>query len=300
MQFVNELTTSPLRKFSLKGAYISATRVLIVLVLPGFLNAAETPASAPATTPAPAPVTPPAAAKVDSSEVRAQFDKERDTISKWIEVNRIISSERQEWQIGKEILKERAALLERQIGDLEKQVSETEANLAKIHQEIAVLAEQRKTEESASSSLKDNVKKFEESVRVLYNRLPSPLQTKIAPLFQRMPTDPDNTKITLAERFQNVIGILNEVSKLQNESSVVNEVRKVDGGKEVEVQTLYLGLTHGYYTSPTGEYVGYGHLTDNGWQWTAKPELAFELREIQAILTNKMKAKFVALPATIQ
>ncbi|MDX6766817.1 MAG: DUF3450 family protein [Candidatus Methylacidiphilales bacterium] len=236
----------------------------------------------------------------DAAQIRAQFDKEREIIAKWVEINRIISAERQDWQTGKEILNERTALLERQIADLEKQVKETEDNLAKIQTEISNLNEQRKSEEAATAALRDNVLKFEDNVRVLFNRLPSPLQTKITPLFQRMPTDAKTTKITLAERFQNVIGILNEVSKLQNESSVVNEVRKVDGGKEVEVQTLYLGLTHGYYTSPTGEYVGYGHLTDTGWQWTSKPELAFELREIQAILTNKMKAKFVALPAVIQ
>ena len=55
-------------------------------------------------------------------------------------------------------------------------------------------------------------------------RLPDPLQTKLQPVFQRIPEDPQTTRVSVAERFQNVLQILNEAAKAQNEITVNVEV----------------------------------------------------------------------------
>ena len=46
-----------------------------------------------------------------------------------------------------------------------------------------------------------------------------------APLAQRLPQNSADTKIGLPERFQNVIGILNELGKANGEVTVATEIR---------------------------------------------------------------------------
>jgi hypothetical protein len=47
----------------------------------------------------------------------------------------------------------------------------------------------------------------------------------LQPLFNRIPVDPANTRVSVAERFQNVLGILNEVNKVNSEMSINFEAR---------------------------------------------------------------------------
>ncbi|MBC7852981.1 MAG: DUF3450 family protein, partial [Pirellulaceae bacterium] len=152
---------------------------------------------------------------------------------------------------------------------------------------------------AAAESLRTAVPALEAEVRGLHGLLPPPFQEKIAPIFQRIPTDADNTKISLAERYQNVIGILNEIGKLNSELTVVSEIRLLEDGKPSEVQTIYLGLGTAYYLSRNEDAAGVGRPGADGWEWVPRNDLAKPLSEALAVMQNKTKPKFVAVPAEV-
>lgn len=149
-----------------------------------------------------------------------------------------------------------------------------------------------------SSRLSVLIEELESKVRRLYRRIPEPLKERIQPLYERMPTDAASTKISLAERFQNVLGILNEMTRLNGEITVASEIRALSDGKPSEVRTIYVGLGQAYFVSARGE-AGIGRPGEDGWTWQPASQLAHEINQVLEILQNKSSPRFVPLPVTI-
>jgi hypothetical protein len=114
-----------------------------------------------------------------------------------------------------------------------------------------------------------------------------------------MPADSANTKVSLAERYQNVLGILNELTKLNNEVTLVSEIRTLSSGKPAEVKTLYVGLAQAYYVSGSGE-AGLGRPGPTGWQWENAPRLAADILQAIEVLQGKAPPQFVSLPVKMK
>jgi hypothetical protein len=223
----------------------------------------------------------------------------RSTVSKWIATQDLIFKEKKEWQEARGLLEARIAATEREIAAAEAKLAESERILAELrgkHNETAAV--ERRLLDS-SSHLVEVVTSLEADVRRLHKLLPASIQEKIAPLYRRIPDEAATTRVSVGERFQNVVGILNEIHKANSEISLVAEIRALSDGRPSEVKTVYVGLGQAYFLSARGE-AGVGHPTGDGWEWRAANELAPRVSEVIEILENKGKPKFVALPVTIR
>lgn len=127
-------------------------------------------------------------------------------------------------------------------------------------------------------------------------RLPTPLAEKIKPLTQRLPEDGAVSSLPLAVRFQNVIGIVNEINRFNRELTQASEIRKLADGTTLEVTTVYLGLAQGYYVGANGRVAGIGRGTPEGWTWTESNENAPAIAQMVAILKNEKPAAYVSIP----
>jgi hypothetical protein len=240
-------------------------------------------------------------ASAQTAEKSPPLDLEgtRTILDKWIETERIISAEQNDWKQGKGILQERIELVKREITRLEEQRAEIEKNITEADRQKAEqvsLTEELKTQ---AAVLQDTVVELEEKVRALHARLPETLKAKLLTLYQRIPQNPESSKASLAERFQNILGILNEANKLNNEVTVANEVRTLSNGKPAEVRTLYVGLSQGYYVSQDGYAAGIGRPAREGWDWKPADKLASEIEAAFTVLQSKEHPRFVELPITI-
>lgn len=221
-------------------------------------------------------------------------------LAKWMQGQQIISKELAEWATAKDIFNDRVELTKGQLEAVEEKLKGVEEEISKADK-AKVEAIKRKDELlAATETLRKELPGLEDAVRDRHNLLPIPFQDKVAPIFQRIPTDPATTKISLAERYQNVIGILNEVNKLNNEITVVSEIRLLADGKPTEVQTIYLGLAQAYYLSMKGDAAGIGKPGAKGWEWTPRNELTKSLKDVIAVMNAKTKPHFIAIPASVQ
>jgi hypothetical protein len=105
---------------------------------------------------------------------------------------------------------------------------------------------------------------------------------------------------TVAERYQSVIGILNEVNKFNGEITVRSEMRALPDGTTAEVTAVYLGIGQGFYVTGGGKIAGVGLPTKEGWSWTPANEAALEIAKAVAILKDERVAEFVRLPVRIE
>lgn len=244
-----------------------------------------------------------------SESQQEQIRTARTTLEKWIEARRAISQEKEDWRLAREMLNERVALIQHEIDSLRGKITETEKSIGEADEKRAKLVEENETLKEASAVLEDTVTAFEGRTQKLLTRLPDPIRNQVRPLSQRIPEDPDDTKMSLGERFQNVIGILNEINKFNGVITVTSEVRELPDGSSAEVTAVYIGIGQAYYANAlakndksgaTQDVAGVGRSTPEGWVWTPAAEAGAEIRRAIAIYKNEEVADFVRLPLEIQ
>jgi hypothetical protein len=221
------------------------------------------------------------------------------TMGKWIETQQIISKERNDWSQQKEILRDRVELEKKEVATLEEAIAKDKASVTEANAKRDELLAEKAELEAADQQLTEAVTAMEVQVCDIFKRLPEPLQTNLQPLYQRIPADPTSTKASAAERYQNVLGILDAVSKANNEISVNYEVRTLSDGKPSEVKALYIGLAQAYYVSARGE-AGSGSPGPEGWTWSPDASIAGDVAVALEVLEGKHTPAFVPLPVTLR
>ncbi len=221
------------------------------------------------------------------------------TMGKWIEIQQIISREQSEWQQGKEILLGRLELVKKEIATLEEKIGQAQSSVAEANRKRNDLLADNELLKAAGAQLTAVVTGMEADIRRLFPSLPEPIQTRLQPLYQRIPEDQATSRVSAAERFQNVLGILNDLNKANNEITVSYEVHTLSDGKPAEVQALYVGLAQAYYVSARGE-AGIGRPTSDGWKWEPSRVIGRDVLTALEILQGKQTPSFVALPVQLQ
>lgn len=240
-----------------------------------------------------------AGAQAPAGNAPATIDDTRSTVSKWVATQELIFKERKAWQQERELLQSRIDLVQKEIADLERRLAETRRTLGESNGRRAEVESGKREATSASARLADRLGGYEGKVRRLYKVLPDATREKVAPLFRRIPDDPATTKVSLAERFQNVLGILNEVNRINGEVTLATELRPLSDGKPSEVRTIYAGLAQAWFISARGE-AGVGHPTPDGWTWEPKNEISRDVNIAVQVLQNTVKPQFVPLPVAIK
>ncbi len=268
------------------------TRLRTALLVAAFLPAALL-SAAPVARAQQAPAAPPAPTTAE------EIDQAKSDVGKWVATQELIFKERKAWQQEREILASRVELLDKEIAAQQEKLNESRQALGAASAKRAEVESGRSELSGTQSMLADRIAGLESEVRALYKVVPEATREKVDPLYRRMPEDPATTKVSLAERTQNVLGILNEINRISSEITLASEIRPLSDGKPSEVKTVYLGLAQAYFVSARGE-AGVGFPGPDGWQWTPRDELAPQITQVIQVLENKVKPQFVSLPATIR
>lgn len=223
----------------------------------------------------------------------------RATLERWVETSRILSREKLDRALAREVLQDRIRLVEREITGLRASIENARSSLAESDRKRDELLGEKERLVQASAGLVEVVARLEQRLRELLVRVPEPIRERVKPLSQLLPADPAQAKVALDQRFRNVLGILNELDKFGRELTLVSEVRSLADGTSAEVTTLYLGLSHGFYVNGSGTLAGVGRGTANGFEWTPAGDAAPAIAAAIAVLNNERVAEFVALPIRI-
>lgn len=221
----------------------------------------------------------------------------RSSVEKWIAAQHLIDEERQAWRQEKEVLASRIDLLGSEIAAVEARLAEARERAAEARARDQGLEAERARLVETAAVLAGSVGDLEAEVRLVARRVPEAFQERIAPLLQRIPEGA--AQISVAERFQNVLGILNELQRINGEITVATEIRPLASGELVQVTTVYFGLGQAYYRSAGGE-TGVGRPGPEGWVWEADGRASREIAEMLDIVESKGSPKFVNLPVEVR
>ena len=281
-----------------KNLSLSALGLTCLCLVCIFASDLSSQTNAPAATNAPTPAAP--AMKV-TSETAPIIEATRETLTKWVETKQLISKEKSEWATGKDILEDRVRLAQAETATVRDKLKEISAAVAEAQKKRDELAAQNDKLKATAEKSKAMVIAAEKKLRPLLPQLPEPLREKLKPIIARFPEDSEKSTASLAERLQNVLGILDQASAFNATVASVKELRTFPDGTRAEVTTVYLGLAQAYYTNREGTLAGTGHPGPDGWVW--KPDNANGKKILLAvhILEGKEKgATFIDLPVKIQ
>lgn len=234
---------------------------------------------------------------VDGQE--SPLDATRTALQERIEIERILSKEKLDWAVGRELLQARIDLTRRQIESLREGIAESRTGVLDLGGQKAELVARNESLKDASRALAEPLADLEARTQALLVQLPVLLQERVKPLSQRIPEDPAGAESSLSERALNVVGILNQVTKFNREVSVTSEVRELSGGAQAEVTALYVGLGQAYYVTNDGSAAGIGRPSPAGFTWEPANESAKDVAKAIAIFNNEQAAEYVRLPLRI-
>ena len=228
-----------------------------------------------------------------------QIDETRDTLEQWVETRRVLSNEKRDWALGKELLTERIELVKREVASLQERIASAEESIAEADRKRDELVAENDRLKGSSDALAKTVGGLEERARKLLAQMPEWVQERVRPLSQQFPDDPEDTRLSLGQRFQNVIGVLDTVNKLHRQITTTSELRTLPDGSTAEVSALYVGLSMGYFVTADGLAAGVGSGTPEGWAWTPADQAAEQITHAIAIHQDEKSPEFVPLPMRI-
>ncbi|MEI8120632.1 MAG: DUF3450 family protein [bacterium] len=220
-------------------------------------------------------------------------------LDKWIETQQVIARESKEWQQGKETLSSRLDLARKEVTSIEEKLKQVEGSTDTMAKQRETLQAENVRLKKSAERLSSAAYRLETRIEAVFPMLPDPVQAKLKPLYDRIPLKGAVTKVSAAERFQNVLGILSEAIKANSEIPVIFEVRNLENGKPAEVRVLYVGLGQAYYLSAAGQ-AGIGRPSTNGWKWEVSDAIARDVQKAIEIQEGKRPPAFVSLPVVVQ
>lgn len=224
----------------------------------------------------------------------------REAVAQWVAVEQSISREAaaSKEKIGR--LRDMIAVAQNEILSLENQIAGSKEVSTTADKRREELIRKRDRIAANAKAIEGFLAPTESRLRQLKKRLPAPLQGKLAPFYKRLPADPGQTSLGIAERMQTVVGILAEIQKFDTIVTVVEELRKLSGGSTGEVRTIYFGLGAAYYISAGGADAGTGLPGPDGWTWNSQPDLADAILDVlNAAEGQARETQFVALPVKL-
>jgi hypothetical protein len=235
-------------------------------------------------------------------DLRAELELARETLSKYYESQKLLSKEKTDWKLGKEILTDRIGMMKSELDAIKQKTIEEEGKITDADKQRDELVQQNDALKEVGKLQEERVVDLEKRMISLVKRLPGPLESKLRPLIGQIPQGDVETKQSLSQRYATVMGIMNEVNKFNMDIVLATERRDLGEGLEAEVETLYFGLGHAYYagSGETAKHAGFGYPSPTGYVWTAAPDAAGDIARAIGMQKNEQVPGFIGLPITIK
>lgn len=223
----------------------------------------------------------------------------RNVLDQWVQTRQITSKEKSDWQLEESILTDTQSLLTNQLDRLNETLKTLESSATAADEDRSKLTEEKENLSAASAVVESSIGDLETQIKQIITTLPEPLANKIKPLIRRLPEDPQDTKLSLGERLQNIVGILSQADKFNTTITATSESHEIAEGKVVEVRTLYWGLAMAYYVDAGGTYAGIGYPSENGWEWPKIDGTGAAIQNLLNVYEGSEEIQFVQVPARI-
>ena len=221
-------------------------------------------------------------------------------LDEWVKTERLISKEAAQWEADKASLESLISVYGQEIETLERIIEDAENDTSAAEARRAELLEQDKAVKDIENEAIVSLVQAERRVKDLEAVLPPPLKDELTPLFNNIPDNPDETKLSIAQRIQPVVAILTQIQKFNQVVTLVEDFREFEAGRTVQTETVYFGLGAAYYVDQGNQHAGIGVPGKDGWEWKEDLSLTSSIRNFVDIYRGAQQARYIELPVEVQ
>lgn len=219
----------------------------------------------------------------------------------WAKTRQAISKEKNDWVTDKEFLNQSITLLEGEIDTLDSTIKQIEETNTAAGEERFSLLDKRGVYQASSEISEERITQLEKDTLGLIKKFPDVLVEKLERLIVRIPDDPSDSKLSLGQRLQNIVGILSQAEKFDKSATFAGETRELPNGTKIQARTLYWGLSVAFYVDMLGQRAGIGIPGEEGWVWTERNDIAADVKQFIDIYEgNTDIIEFVQLPVAFK
>ncbi len=215
----------------------------------------------------------------------------RETISKIVETEALISGERADWQARKASMAELLELHRRELGLLAEELEKAGGSADEFAEKKDELTDAISRLKEAREVVKKAVAVARPRMLAIAARFPEPLAREVEADRLNLEGWRDDEEPRPA--LQSILSMIGAAEQFNRRVTRSTEIRD---GREVEV--LYLGLARAYYWDHNGG-AGVGVPGAAGWTWQSNPGLAEEVASAFDQLDRKRPPELVELPVKI-
>jgi hypothetical protein len=226
-----------------------------------------------------------------SAQENADAIREIDALTQqWTSLEHQKDELRAQWRVGKPVLEQQLALLEREIAELNALLEETAEQQDEVEQRrLEMLEEQTRLEEEAAA-VEASIEQTSLDLHALQRGLPPPLAQAWADELARL----DNPLATVSERFRELTDILGQLDDFDAKVTVNEAVMTLGDGRDHVVKQVYLGLSHGWYVTTDQRFAASGMAGPDGWAWTPTTDAA-PIAKIVDIVEQRVTPDLVSI-----
>ena len=232
----------------------------------------------------------------------------RELIRQWVLTERVTTEEKSQWDVEQARMRELLEIYQKELKLLDEEIDQAGTFAKGVDENRVVMKKELAANRAAQAVLRETLSLQLPRINRLVASFPEPLQKSIEEdREQLMAPDaishPGNvlksmlSVLTAAGRFNRTITVVKEI-RVWGES--LEGSKKSTGKKsKMSVDVIYLGLAQAYYVAREGEIAGVGKPTTRGWKWTARPELADDIRNALAVYHKDRQPQLIQLPVKI-
>lgn len=277
-------------------------------------------------------------ARAQESAQGPSIEDTRLMLDRWIEARQTIAKEKTEWALAKQVMLDRIDIMKQSIEDVEQQIEERRELLSGFDDNIAELEAKNQSLKDATEKMAELIESMEARTVLLLGRAPVPLVEQVKPLAVQLPgyhadkRDPsadkavspvekssqndsavapadtpgqdqmDDIKIPLSRRVENVVGVLYLFNRFAGKIDQTSELVEQPDGSSLSVDTVYLGLSYGYFVDQATQIGASGWGSPDGWVWDPieQPDVAARIRQAISVYNKDEPAAYVTLPVEVK
>lgn len=233
----------------------------------------------------------------------APVDDVRNILKQWVETEKTISQEQENWRQEKDLLENVLSSLNQEERVLNNTIATAQQATSRADDERLELISRRESYQRNSSRFADQLSLFERQAVQLIPQLPIILRDEMGLMVNRL-YQADEGNYSLSQRAQNLINILSAIQKFDSSITVSNEIRTLKTGDKIEVRVLYLGLSRAFYAAKDKRVSGIGRPleggSEDGWQWVEEIDLADDINDAIDIYENVDTPGLIQLPLSLK
>lgn len=229
-----------------------------------------------------------------------EVEKTLSVLQEWVQVEKSIAEERNDWAADKDSLQKTIDLLKQEIKDLEAEIASSREDVSAAEARRTDLSERNELLQGIEGNVAEFLGNLENSFRAVYARLPEPLKQELLPAYNALPEDSADTNLSIAQRIQPIVAMLTMIQKYNNAVDLASGFREFGNGETVQTDVIYFGLGAAYYVDGANANAGYAVLGDDGWEWKDDPNIAMAVRTLVDIYRGNKQAAYVDLPIEVK